>query len=170
MLKGALLGFGAWKKGVSQVQVKGRLAPGPGGHQPPRPLGWKPRLFDEHQARTVESLTDRIIPSSETPGAQEAGVAEYIDLILNDGPPGPRNRFLEGLGWLDGLALRNYRAPFVRCAANEQNALLRQIQDSPFFRQIKDLTVQGYYTSKAGIDELNRDGVPDTYACPHEKH
>ncbi len=34
----------------------------------------------------------------------------------------------------------------------------------------KRLTVEGYYTSKIGIDELNKDGVPDTFACTHESH
>ena len=39
-----------------------------------------------------------------------------------------------------------------------------------FFRELKSLTVEGYYTSKIGIAELNKDGVPDTYACTHESH
>ncbi len=169
MLKGALIGLGAWKTGAAQIKIGGRLAPGPG-HEPPQPLGWKPLLFDEHQARTVEALAEHIIPATDTPGAKEAGVAEYIDLILNDGPPEPRNSFLEGLGWLDGLAIRKSRAPFVRCAANEQTALLREIEESPFFRQVKELVIEGYYTSETGIDELNRGGVPDSYGCPHGEH
>ena len=38
------------------------------------------------------------------------------------------------------------------------------------FARAKRLTVEGYYTSKIGIDELNKDGVPETFACTHESH
>ena len=40
-----------------------------------------------------------------------------------------------------------------------------------FFAQIKRLTVDGYYTSRIGIDELNKGGrVPSTFACEHPDH
>jgi len=165
-----LIGAGALRSAAAQVEVEGRLVTGPGHGPKIEPLGWKPLLFDDHQARTVEALAEQIIPATDTPGAKEAGVAEYIDLILNDGPPEPRNRFLEGLGRLDGLAIRKYRSPFVRCAAGEQVELLRQIQETEFFRQLKKLTIEGYYTSEAGIEELNRGGVPESYGCPHREH
>jgi len=170
MLQRTLIGIGALRSGAAQIQVDGRLATGPGPQPKGEPLGWKPLLFDDHQARTVEALAEHIIPATDTPGAREARVAEYIDLILNDGPAAPRRRFLEGLGWLDGLAIRKYRTPFIRCAAGEQVELLREIQDTDFFRQLKKLTIEGYYTSEAGIEELNRGGVPESYGCPHREH
>ena len=50
----------------------------------------------------------------------------------------------------------------------QQTALLEAALQTPFFRQIKTLTVQGYYTSKAGIDELNKGGrVPSGLGCQH---
>jgi len=165
ILKSALLGIGVWKTGTAQIRVQKQLVPGPGPVSESQPLGWKPSLFDDHQAKTVEALAERIIP-----GAREAKVAEYIDLVLHDGPAEPRNAFLEGLGRLDGLAIRTYRKPFLRCGEDEQTALLRQIEDTSFFRQLKKLTVEGYYTSEAGIEELNRGGVPESYGCPHSAH
>ena len=39
-----------------------------------------------------------------------------------------------------------------------------------FFRLVKKMTVDGYYTSKIGIDELNKNGVPSTFACTHDSH
>lgn len=34
-----------------------------------------------------------------------------------------------------------------------------------FFKRLKRLTIEGYYTSRIGIAELNKNGVPSTFAC-----
>ena len=134
---------------------------------------WKPLLFDAHQSETVTLLADLIIPETDTPGAREAGAPAYIDLMLNDGDAEPRENFLKGLGWLDGYAIRSHSNPFRLLTSAQQIALLRTLDNSTrselkigtqFFKQIKQLTIEGYYTSKVGIDELNKHGVPDTYA------
>jgi hypothetical protein len=143
----------------------------------PAATGWKPLLFDAHQNETVIMLSELIIPSTDTPGAKEARVNEYIDLILHDGPPERRNRFLAGLAWLDGHAIRQHAKPFVRITEDQQVAILRSLDaaegtalkpGADFFTDIKRLTVAGYYTTKIGIDELNKGGrVPATFGCTH---
>ena len=186
--------------------------------QPTRPdleqtVSSKALLFDAHQSATVAIMADLIIPTTDTPGAAAARVHEYIDLILHDGPTGPRTEFLEGLGWMDGFALRRYGAPFVRCTRPQQTAIFTTVDyedragvaaslnragtpdrasepdraTSPperpagsgsinevaelgsgtlFFRQLKLLTIQGYYTSKIGIEELNKGNrVPERAGC-----
>jgi hypothetical protein len=85
-----------------------------------------------------------------------------------------------GLGWLDGYAIRLHNAPFVNCTAAQQIEMLKALDgaDDPelkpgadFFREIKRYTIGGYYTSKIGIDELNKGGrVPSTFACEHDGH
>lgn len=141
--------------------------------------GWKPLLFDRHQNETVVTLTDLIIPATDTPGAKEARVNVYIDLILHDGDYEPRHAFLQGLGWLDGYAMRRHEQPFVKCTEAQQIALLESLDESwnpdletgaDFFAQLKQLTLEGYYTSKIGIEELNKGGVPGTFACEDGEH
>lgn len=39
-----------------------------------------------------------------------------------------------------------------------------------FFKRVKRLTIEGYYTSRIGIAELNKNGVPSTFACEHGTH
>lgn len=177
ILKGAVAGAGALSTPVAaqhaghaqQASEAGKAAP------------WKPLLFDPHQAATVDHLSELIIPATDTPGAKAARVIEYIDLLLHDGPAPRRNAFLSGLAWLDGYAIRRHSKPFVRCSANEQVAMLKSFdgaQDAElrpggaFFEEIKALTVAGYYTSKIGIDELNKGGrVPTSFGCKHQgKH
>ncbi len=57
---------------------------------------WKTLLFDAHQSEMVTILWDLIIPATDTPGAKQAGVTAYIDLILGDAAG--REEFLRGLG------------------------------------------------------------------------
>lgn len=39
-----------------------------------------------------------------------------------------------------------------------------------FFKRLKRLTIEGYYTSRIGIAELNKNGVPSTFACEDGAH
>lgn len=149
----------------------------PSARKPPaaRTPAWTPLLFDAHQNETVIVLSDLIIPATDTPGAKQARVNEYIDLILHDGPSSRRDRFLEGLGWLDGLAIREQGRPFSACSHDHQVAILTRLDASreeplrpgaEFLQFAKRLTIEGYYTSKIGIEELNKGGrVPASVAC-----
>src|SRR5437870_10309328 len=77
---------------------------------------WTPQLFDAHQNETVIALTERIIPATDTPGAKAALVNRHLDRLLHDGPVADQERFLQGLAWLDGYAIREKGKPFVRCS------------------------------------------------------
>ena len=141
---------------------------------------WKPQVFDAHQNDTVVALTELIIPATDTPGAKAALVNRYIDLLLAEGPGSERERFLEGLGYLDSYAIQRYRQPFVRCSAADQTAVLEafdansQGDTAPgnrFFRMAKQLTARIYYSTQIGYAELNKGGrVPIAYGCTHPEH
>ena len=143
---------------------------------------WKPLFFDAHQNETVIALTDLIIPATDTPGAKAALVNRQIDLMLSESPAETQRRFLQGLAWLDGYALKKHGAPFARCTAAQQTALLESLDPdrnpapnlrpgARFFREIKRRTASAYYTSKIGHDELNKGGrAPASFGCPHDGH
>jgi hypothetical protein len=134
---------------------------------------WQPLTFDAHQNETVIALTDLIIPATDTPGAKQANVNRYIDLFLTDGDAGQRDRFLEGLAWLDRFARDTYTKPFRELTSEQQTSLLRQMDDGSapkpacdFFRLAKSFTSRIYYNTAIGFRELNKGGrVPATYAC-----
>ena len=180
LIRTAILGGGAALSGQAQSTHSHTTAAAAASAQAAANAAWKPLLFDEHQNQTVIALTELIIPQTDTPGAKEALVNRYIDLILNDGGSEPRVSFLEGLGWLDGYAIRKHNAPFVKLSAAQQTEILETLDGvklpeiepgARFFEQVKRLTVDGYYTSKIGIDELNKGGrVPATFACEHPGH
>lgn len=171
LIKGAIVGAGAAAAARGQKAAPAKATD-----------AWKPRFFDDHQNQTVVALTDLIIPATDTPGAKEAQVNRVIDLLLSESGPEPQRRFLRGLGWLDGYAIRTHGAPVVKCTQEQQIAMLKSIDPNArparelqpgaqFFREIKRRTVAGYYSSKIGYAELNKGGrAPSTFGCQHEQH
>ena len=147
-----------------------------------RAADWAPAFFDSHQNDTVVALTDLILPATDTPGAKAALVNRFIDLILSESPVEDQRRFTQGLAWLDAYARRTHGVPFVQCTARQQTALLQTLDPAnsppadlrpgvPFFEDIKRRTASGYYSSKMGVDELNKGGrVPGSYGCTHGGH
>lgn len=170
-LKSALVGTGAAAAGPLVTTI----APAPAAAaQAAAEAPWQPMLFDEHQNETVVVLSELIIPTTDTPGAKAAKVNEYIDLMLHDVDPDRGHTFLKGLGWLDGHAIGLHGSPFVALEEAQQVAILESLDRSKvpelkpgadFFARLKRLTVEGYYTSRIGIAELNKHGVPASFGC-----
>ena len=174
-IKTALAGTGA----VAAGQFVGQITPVSAAAQAVAAEDWEPLLFDSHQNKTVIALGELIIPETDTPGAKAANVNRYIDLMLHDVDPDKGHEFIKGLGWLDGHSIGLHSSPFVTLAEEHQVAILRALDGSndaglaegaAFFARVKRLTVEGYYTSRIGIAELNKNGVPTTFACEHSSH
>jgi gluconate 2-dehydrogenase gamma chain len=152
----------------------------------PAEAEWKPIFFDEHQNDTVIALTELIIPATDTPGAKEAQVNRLIDLMLNESEKDQKASFIQGLAWIDARSLQRHGKPFIGLTPEQQTALLEPLADPSnksaedrqgvrFFEHLKDATIFGYYTSKAGLEqELQYGG--DSYrteypgACTHPEH
>lgn len=144
---------------------------------------FRPAFFSAGEFATVSAVTERIIPTDETPGAREARVSEYVDVAVNETPE-LHAVYRQGLAWLDAEAVKKHKLPFVKLAAARQDALLRRLADvkepSPeneagvkFFRSVRGLTIDGFYTSKIGLKELGYSG--NTYllefkGCTHPEH
>ncbi len=177
LIKSAVLGAGAAATASAQHVHVTTIAPA----QVAAASGadWKPQVFDAHQNKTVIQLSELIIPATDTPGAKAAEVNRYIDLMLADVAEDKGHSFLMGLGWLDGHALHKHKQPFVKLTEARQVAILEDLDGAEeedlkpgakFFALLKQMTVDGYYTSKIGIGELNKNGVPSTFACTHDSH
>ena len=146
---------------------------------------WKPKVFDPHQNDTVVTLSELIIPQTETPGARAARVNELIDLVLSDAEERDGKEFLKGLAWMDARSQELFGTDFLSAAPEQQTALLT-ILASPrnkafedqvgidFFKAIKALTITGYYTSEIGMkQELGDDGqlfFLEYPGCTHPQH
>jgi hypothetical protein len=80
------------------------------------------------QYAAVEALVEAIIPTDErSPGAKQARVADYIDLLLSEADPGLRQRWLDGLAALDAESTTRFGGPFVKATPDQVEALLTDI-------------------------------------------
>ncbi len=91
--------------------------------QPATPA-WKPKALTAHQAETVATIAELIIPQTDTPGARAAKVHDFIEAVLADADPSTRNRFLNGLSWIDERSRSRYGLDFIKASMEQQTALL----------------------------------------------
>lgn len=91
---------------------------------------WKPKVFTPQQNDTVITLTELIIPQTDTPGAKAAKVNEFIDTVLADAKPADREKFLAGLSWVDERATKLNGSAFVKNTPDQQVALLQRLSDA----------------------------------------
>ena len=91
-----------------------------------KPAKYKPQFFSDHEYALVERLTELIIPSDGTPGAREAGVAEFVDfMVAHD--RSQQNKLRTGLTWLNAHAERTLGSPFLGLTQEQQIALLEPL-------------------------------------------
>src|SRR5688500_15542237 len=140
-----------------------------------------PKALSPQQFRTLERLTDLIIPVEDgKPGALQAGVAGWIDALLNVNPE-LESRYVTGLSWLDATMTARHGTTFAAATPAEQTALLdviafkenRTPENAPgvdFFILARRMTVDGFYTSDPGIRDINPGGRPphNTFVVPQE--
>jgi gluconate 2-dehydrogenase gamma chain len=121
----------------------------------------------------LAALTDTIIPRTDTPGASDAGVPAFIDRRLA-GNPQLAALFRSGMKALDADSQTRFGAGFAAVTPEQRVELLTPRQEEPFFRAMKGLTVDGYYTSEAGLtQELGWHGntfLPEFKGCTHPEH
>src|ERR1700724_377892 len=87
-----------------------------------QPTQYQPQFFSAKEYALVARLTDLIIPSDETPGAREAGVAEFVDfMIAHDHDQ--QYKFRTGLTWMNAHSERTLGQPFLKLSQEQQISL-----------------------------------------------
>jgi gluconate 2-dehydrogenase gamma chain len=146
-----------------------------------KPAIYHPQFFSPAEYATVERLVEIIIPADGTPGAKEAGVAEFIDfMVANDSEV--QYGFRTGLTWLDAHSEQSEGKRFTELTAERQAALLEPLaykakarpgeeDGRRFFGLVREFTVTGYYTSEIGYRELDSPALKfyaESPECPHK--
>jgi gluconate 2-dehydrogenase gamma chain len=161
---------------VSAQEVHQMTAAGQGGVS-----AYTPKAMSAHAYRTLERLTDLIIPvENGKPGALAAGAAAWIDMLASENPQ-LKGIYTTGLAWLDDMMKKGGAADFVSAAAADQTALLDRIayrrNQSPeldpgiqFFAMARRMTVDAFYTSEIGIADIDYQGnrPQASYPAPTE--
>ena len=125
------------------------------------------------QRATVGAMAQQIIPTTDTPGASEAGVPRFIELMVADWfNDAERSVFIDGLADL----LRRAGGSFADMSVADQLDLLESLEaetadhrwynvgdtlrvwddTAPFVCQFKELTVLGFLLSEVGSSQFLR--------------
>jgi hypothetical protein len=148
-------------------------------------LDWKPVFLSNNQANTIAEIAETILPKTQTPGAKDLGVPQFIDKMLKDLlSETDQKEFIEGIEQLDERCEKEFGKVFVECDTKQREQILIALdKESPkfpltlwgivlvekpepitFFRRVKSMTLMGYFTSeKVGKELLTYNPVPGKF-------
>lgn len=148
---------------------------------------WKPAFFNAQQNEAVIALSETIIPATDTPGAKDALVNRFLDLVLAAEPASTQKEFLDSVAWFDGGARERYKKSFADLSAQEKEDFLNLVafphshprwgvREKTFpgnehFMVVKQWVAAAFYSSPIGLQEQGWDGwaARGTFAgCEHE--
>jgi gluconate 2-dehydrogenase gamma chain len=136
------------------------------------------RALTPQQNETVATIAELIIPKTDTPGARDAGVPAFIDVMLADwADDDQRKMFTAGLADVDARSRTAFGKTFVEGTPAQQAKILEDLDyelarlrdtksdtSKNFMSAMKWLTLTGYYTSEVGATaEQHYRVVPGRY-------
>ena len=138
-------------------------------------------LFEKDKTEFLGDLAEAILPKTSTPGAKEAGVGEFIPVMIRDCYDSQDQKaFLEGLDGVDERAKKDFGKKFQELSKEEklqfvnsldkeakkfqkergekQKELAEGAEPLPnhFFHMLKQLTLTGFFTSEVGMTQALR--------------
>lgn len=141
-------------------------------------------LLTNEQRSLIAEVAEQIIPKTDTPGAIEAGVPAFIEMMLQDCyKEAEQQSFLAGVAQLQQQnflsqnnaqkvemlkkleadtkeQMKAYQVKQTKMGDNEDKEVMKsQLKGLPFWRLMKELTLLGYFTSEKGLN-ANFEYVP----------
>ena len=139
------------------------------------------RVLDADRRARLDSAVDLILPSTDSPGALEAGVPDFVEMMIVDYYyADERAMFIEGLDDLDVRSIASVGTGFVDAPESARTLILAQLEEeglaqmqveaeglssilgfgvvpgmapSPtFFQALRELVAIGYCTSSLAAD------------------
>ncbi|MFM8392455.1 MAG: gluconate 2-dehydrogenase subunit 3 family protein [Acidobacteriota bacterium] len=143
-----------------------------------------PKFFSAEQLALVATISELIIPTDDhSPGAIAAEVPAFADLMVSESPAEVKKLWTDGLAAMDTLSRSRHNLGFKEASPAQQTAILTEISrnemkpqtlEERFFKAVKNMTIDGYYTSKIGIhQELQYKGntyLKEFKGCTHPEH
>ncbi len=125
--------------------------------------------FTQDQLTLLGQVSDVIIPKTDTPGASEVGVPEFIDNMVflfwdEDG----RSNFISKMEAFQAKAEAKLGKPFIEASTQEQTDFVQQEHNAvfggdvdwsaprPFIWMVKELTITGYFSTEAGMTQVQQ--------------
>ena len=117
-------------------------------------------VFTAEQRALVTALSERVIPTTDTPGAIAAEVPLFIEKLLADWAlPEDKAPILAGLDAIEARSQSDHGIAAAAATPEQQDALLTLAMNdalpggADFFDKFRQLVITGYYTSEIGITQ-----------------
>lgn len=131
------------------------------------------QIFTPEESELVAQLSEMIIPAdAHSPGARAANVNLFADLMLTTADEQTKQQWRHGLRLMKEEAEKSSLADaLAKASANEADP---KLELEHFFAALKQMTVDGYYTSSIGLhQDLGYQG--NSYlsrfpGCTHPEH
>jgi gluconate 2-dehydrogenase gamma chain len=128
------------------------------------------KTLGAEEAADFAAIAARIIPTTDTPGATEAGVIWFWDNALGN----YYGWILEGVRALREQVNANIDRSFADLSTDEQDAALREVEDDPRFQFWRYLTIFGFFAmakhggnkDNVGWDLIGFEGHHGAWAPP----
>ncbi|NLR58192.1 gluconate 2-dehydrogenase subunit 3 family protein [Chitinophaga polysaccharea] len=133
-------------------------------------------LFSSNDIAFLDEVAEAIIPRTDTPGAKDAEVGKFMALYAAGCYDNTQQQLLkQGITQLNTASKEKFKQAFVQLPTEQKQSLLTGIDeaakrqhnndDAPhYFTLMKQLTLLGFFTSKAGATQVLRYlPVPEKY-------
>jgi gluconate 2-dehydrogenase gamma chain len=113
-----------------------------------------PRALSPSEFNTVQAIAGRVVPTTDTPGAIEAGAVDYIDFALAEPYRAQLARYQRGTAQLDTHCRESFGKAFADLAPEQQDEVLEGLEggkiagvaDGPqFFELVRRHTMEGFF-------------------------
>lgn len=143
------------------------------------------KFLDEHKA-LIADLAELIIPRTDTPGAKDNAVHEFIIKMIKEcSDRKAQNNFIDGLKDVNDRAISKHNEVFAKLTLQQQQEILQHFREKgknfsgilgkaknkflgkSFYTILKEYSTIGFCTSRSGATEtLAYDFIPGKYnAC-----
>ncbi len=138
--------------------------------------------FTTGQRKIIAAMAETILPRTDTPGAIDAGVPNFVELMVSDWfNDEERAIFDAGLKDIETRIPREHGSPFNELSQQVQLDIMESLEneasdsswygfgelfgeyqsDAPFVCHLKELVIWGFFTSEVGATQVLRfDGMP----------
>jgi len=128
-------------------------------------------LFEAESTEFLGELAEAILPKTSTPGAKEAGVGEFIPVMIRDCyEEKDQKSFLDGLNGVNDKAKKDFNKSFLELSDEEKLKFVDKLdkeskefqqnkkdeEGNHFFTMLKQITLTGYFTSEVGMKQALR--------------
>ena len=131
------------------------------------------QFFSEEESRILDQLMEMTIPADDhSPGAHEAQTNLFADLMVASSDNAVKKQWQEGIRLIREQAKGSSLAEALRQAARNEENPTTDLER--FFVLLKQMTVNGYYTSEIGVHK-DMEYVGNAYLgafpeCTHPEH